>query len=86
MDDALSVIPTVFTWPKKNFITSYNGMPLKPGKKMALLFLTTYVAGADEVILFIILLITGVSALLFLLNPFFGLIPSGILLHISYDH
>ncbi len=38
MEDARSVIPTVLTWLKKNFITSNNGMPLKPGSLVALLF------------------------------------------------
>jgi hypothetical protein len=40
-------------------------MPLKPGKEIILLFFTIKRAGADEVILFLILLITGVFVLPF---------------------
>jgi hypothetical protein len=40
MADARSVIPTVFTCPKKNMITSYRAIPLKPGRNVFLLKLT----------------------------------------------
>jgi hypothetical protein len=38
--DALSVIPTVFTCLIKKSTTSYNGIPLKPGKEVNLLLPT----------------------------------------------
>ncbi len=52
IEEALSVIPTVFTWPKKNFTTSNKGIPLNPGSDDTLLFRTIYVAGCEEVRLF----------------------------------
>jgi hypothetical protein len=54
MDEARSLIPTVFTWPKKNWITSYNGMPRNPGNEMDLLFRTRYSYVGEVVILFFI--------------------------------
>ena len=52
MDEARSLIPIVFTWPKKNWTTSYRGMPRKPGKEMVLLFRTKYSYVGEVVILF----------------------------------
>jgi hypothetical protein len=54
IDEARSVIPTAFTWLKKNFITSNRGIPLNPGKDFALLLLTIKVAVRVEARLFFI--------------------------------
>src|SRR5258705_1480562 len=54
MAEALSVIPTVFTWPIKKFTTSNKGMPRKPGNEVTLLFRTIYFAGGELKMLFFI--------------------------------
>ena len=74
---ARSVIPTDFTWLKKNFTTSNRGMPLNPGSEFALLLLTMKVAGRVDAILSFNLVRND------MLNDCSAL--AGILLHISND-
>ena len=89
MADARSVIPMVFTWPIKKFITSYNAIPRKPGKEVNLLLSIKILAGAELVIQVSILLKKGISFVIAFLpcwmNPFSLLIPAGKVLHIYYD-
>ena len=77
IEEARSVIPTDFTWLKKNFTTSNRGMPLNPGSEFALLLLTMKVAGRVDAILSFNLVRND------MLNDCSAL--AGILLHISND-
>ena len=60
MAEALSVIPTVFTWPIKKFTTSYKGIPLKPGNDVALLLSIIILTGLVAATLFPILVRRGI--------------------------
>lgn len=64
MEEALSVMPTVLTWPTKNLATSKMGIPRKPGKETALLFNISEPTKGMEVTLFFIVVKMGMMVLL----------------------
>ncbi len=85
--EALSTMPTLRTCAKKNFITSYKGIPWKPGGCIFLLQPTINVTGGEETKRFFVALTTFIivyPASLYRLNPAYSM-TAGILSHISYD-
>src|SRR5438046_894109 len=86
MADALSTIPTLRTCSKKNFTTSYKGIPWKPGRRRRLLHPITIVTGAEEANTFFVarkIFIMALHVSLYFENPVCSAHP-GIPGRISY--